>query len=257
VKDRTGVKRGLAAGAVAALAFAIGVFAAPSDAHYAVPACSAGYVDGVIGGEHKCLHAGEYCSPGAETDYAKYGFSCVDGRLRSGASTSPPTTPGATTTPEIDPGPPVLLRPVTRHSGCKLGVLPDRRCSPGAYATNLTKAVICSPNFRTGEVRNVSDATKHEVEQSYGLAPKGYGSSLEIDHIISLELGGSNDPANLYPERLTFANHQPGYRIKDKVETKAAKAVCAGTITLSYAQHQIAANWKLLYQRLYGLTPAG
>jgi hypothetical protein len=32
--------------------------------------------------------------------------------------------------------------------------------------------------------------------------PKKYGKTLEIDHIVSLELGGSNDIANLYPERV-------------------------------------------------------
>lgn len=287
------MKRVVIAAVVLTIAFGIGVFAAPSDAHYsatpAVSACSSGYVDGVIAGEHKCLRAGEFCSPGAEADYERYGFMCVDGRLRSGAASNPPTTTAApppttttatspvtgatttrftttsgittvtTTTPgdKIDPGPPVLLKPIARRTGCRLGVLPDRRCSPGAYATNLTKDVICSKDFRTGDVRNVSDKTKHAIEQEYGLAPRGYGSSLEIDHIISLELGGSNDPANLYPEKLTFPNHQPGYRIKDKVETKAAKAVCAGTITLSYAQHQIAADWRVLYKRLYGSTATG
>jgi hypothetical protein len=90
-----------------------------------------------------------------------------------------------------------------------------------------------------------------------GLAPKSYGSSLEIDHIVSLELGGSNDPANLYPEELTYPNQQPGFRIKDKLETKAATAVCAGTLTLSYVQHRIAANWKLLYKQLHGVAPTG
>ena len=31
--------------------------------------------------------------------------------------------------------------------------------------------------------------------------PGHYGSSLEIDHIVSLELGGSNDIAILFPSR--------------------------------------------------------
>jgi hypothetical protein len=87
--------------------------------------------------------------------------------------------------------------------------------------------------------------------------PKSYGRSLEIDHIVSLELGGSNDPANLYPELAVPPNHQPGYHVKDKVENAAHQAVCSGQITLAYAQHQIAANWELLYKRLFGAPPAG
>src|SRR4051812_4545584 len=40
-----------------------------------------------------------------------------------------------------------LLSP-TRTSGCALGVLPDRRCSPGAYSKGLTTKVICAADFR-------------------------------------------------------------------------------------------------------------
>ena len=36
------------------------------------------------------------------------------------------------------------------------------------------------------------------------------GRTLEIDHIVSLELGGSNDIANLYPEKATLPGHAPG-----------------------------------------------
>ena len=94
----------------------------------------------------------------------------------------------------------VLLARRTRTSGCRLGPNPDRRCSPGAYYTGLTQAVICSPTFRTSTVRDVPESEKHALEIEYGMVPKGYGRTLEIDHIVSLELGGSNDIANLYPE---------------------------------------------------------
>ena len=73
--------------------------------------------------------------------------------------------------------------------GCKLGANPDQRCSPGAYYSKLTTPVICSSSFRTSTIRNVPDSEKHQVEIEYGLTPKGYGSTLEIDHIVSLELG--------------------------------------------------------------------
>lgn len=171
----------------------------------------------------------------------------------SGASTSATTK----STPPIDVGKTVLLAPRTKTSGCKLSALPDRRCSPGAYSSKLTKAVICSSTFRTGPIRNVPDSEKHQVEVEYGLTPKPYGSTLEIDHIVSLELGGSNDAANLFPEEATFANNAPGFHLKDKLENAAHKAVCAGTISLRSAQQQIASNWELLYKKLFGVTPTG
>ena len=75
-----------------------------------------------------------------------------------------------------------------------------------------------------------------------GLAPKGYGSTLEIDHIVSLELGGSNDIANLYPEEATLPANAPGFHVKDKLENKLHDLVCGGTMTLRSAQRQIATN---------------
>src|SRR3954454_13558663 len=65
------------------------------------PACRSGYVDAVVGGVHKCLHAGEFCSAAREADYERYGFSCVDGHLRAGGSGggSGPETPPVTNVP--------------------------------------------------------------------------------------------------------------------------------------------------------------
>jgi hypothetical protein len=157
----------------------------------------------------------------------------------------------------IEVGQTVPLRHQTKTSGCTLGPLPDRRCSPGAYYSKLTKSVICSPSFRTGPIRNVPVSVKHQVEAAYGMKPRAYGATLEIDHIISLELGGSNDPQNLYPERATFANGAPGFHVKDKLENATHRAVCAGTIGLRTAQRQIAGNWELLYQKVFGVAPQG
>ena len=169
----------------------------------------------------------------------------------------PPGATSTSATPPIDVGVTVLLTKRTKTSGCTLAVLSDRRCSPGAYSSKLTKAVICSPSFRTGPIRNVPDSVKHQVEIEYGLEPRGYGSALEIDHIVSLELGGSNDPANLYPEQATFSGGGPGYHVKDVLENAAHKAVCAGKVGLRTAQREIARDWQLLYKRLFGVAPIG
>src|SRR3954454_16715143 len=94
------------------------------------PDCRSGYVDGVVGGVHKCLHAGEFCSPSREADYERYGFSCVDGHVRRGAGGgggAGPRTPLSTSFPTRT----VLLARRTGAPGCLIrGPLPDRRCSP-------------------------------------------------------------------------------------------------------------------------------
>ena len=151
----------------------------------------------------------------------------------------------------------MLLAPKTKTAGCKLGANPDRLCSPGAYYSKLTTAVICASTFRTGPIRNVPDSEKHQVEIEYGLEAKHYGSTLEIDHIVSLELGGSNDIANLYPEEATLPAGAPGFHVKDKLENKLHDLVCDGTMTLRSVQQKIAANWQALYKNVFGVVPSG
>jgi hypothetical protein len=158
----------------------------------------------------------------------------------------------AVTPSAVDVGTTVLLAAQTKTARCTLGPNPDHACSPGAYYSRLTKRRICSATFRTSDIRHVTDGTKHAVEIAYGLAPRGYGSTLEIDHIVSLELGGSNEIANLFPER---ANAHPGYRAKDKLENRLHDLVCEGQIALRTAQHRIASDWQSLYRTVFGVTP--
>jgi hypothetical protein len=212
--------------------------------------CSAGYVDAVIGGARKCLRAGEFCSPSHEPDYERYGFDCVGGHLKARA----PTTTPPSTTPQTSTlvGQTVKLAPRTQTSSCTPGPRPDRQCSPGAYYSGLTRAVLCSSAFRTGSIRNVPVSEKHEVEVEYGMVPRSYGRTIEIDHIVSLELGGSNDIANLYPEP---GSGLASYHVKDRLENELHDLVCAGTITLHAAQAGIASNWEALYRRVFGVAP--
>lgn len=139
--------------------------------------------------------------------------------------------------------------PRTKSSGCVRSAVPDRRCSPGAYYQRLTRSVICSPGFRTGAIRNVPQTEKFAVEREYGMAAAHYGYSIEIDHIVPLELGGSNAIGNLFPE--------PGagpasYHAKDALENRAKAWVCEGRLSLAAARRGFATNWESLYQRLFG-----
>jgi hypothetical protein len=146
---------------------------------------------------------------------------------------TPPPPPAQT----VPLGKTVLLGRRTRTKACKRGALPDRRCSPGAYYSKLTQLVICSSSFRTGSVRNVPQSEKYADEREYGMPAKSYGRTIEIDHIVSLELGGSNDIANLYPEP---GSGKASYHVKDKLENKLHSLVCSGSMTLSAARRGIA-----------------
>ena len=112
--------------------------------------------------------------------------------------------------------------------------------------------MLCSPAFRTGSVRNVPESEKHQVEIEYGMLAKSYGRTIEIDHIVSLELGGSNDIANLFPEP---GSGRANYHVKDRLETKLRVLLCNGSMTLVAAQRGIATNWETLYKRVFGVAP--
>ena len=149
-------------------------------------------------------------------------------------TTAPPTTTNATTTPaigSIDVGKTVLLMPRTRTSGCTLGANPDRRCSPGAYYSKLTKAVICSSTFRTGPIRNVPDSEKHA----------GRGRVRARTEALRHDAG--DRPHRLARARRLQRHRQPlpgegdargapGYHVKDKLENKLHDLVCDGAMTL-------------------------
>lgn len=153
---------------------------------------------------------------------------------------------------QIAVGSTVLLAARTKVMDCHLGPTPDRHCSPGAYYAGLTKAVICSPGYRTSTVRNVPDSEKHAVEAEYGLTPRSYGSTLEIDHIVPLDLGGSNAIANLFPERAVAV---AGYHVKDRLEDRLPQLVCDGRMGLREAQQRIAGDWEHLYRTVFGSAP--
>jgi hypothetical protein len=98
-------------------------------------------------------------------------------------------------------------------------------------------------------VGNVSAATKDAVYAAYGMTAHFNGANGEVDHLVSLELGGSNARANLFPEA---ASPTPGSHEKDKLENKLHSMVCAGSITLAAAQRAIAKDWVAEYNRYYG-----
>jgi hypothetical protein len=171
---------------------------------------------------------------------------------RSGAASPSGSSPPGAVTPPL--GQTILLGLRSRAGGCRRGVEPDRRCSPGAYESMLTTAVICSSSFRTSTIRNVPQSEKFQVESEYGMQPGYYGHTIEIDHVVPLELGGSNVLANLFPEP---GAGRAGYHAKDGLENRLHDLVCSGTISLERARHGIAANWEALYTYVFGSAPAG
>jgi hypothetical protein len=117
-------------------------------------------------------------------------------------------------------------------------VHPDLALTPGAADPAVTQAniatTICTSGY-TAAVRSVPEAVNAKVYAEYGITSHPTGA-YDIDHLIPLEVGGSNDLANLWPEPTTGTNNSHD---KDAVENRLHVAVCARQMTLAAAQAQI------------------
>jgi len=110
------------------------------------------------------------------------------------------------------------------------------------------KADICTTH--TGTVRNVSEVTKGKIYGRQGISGDHKGicdgpRGCEVDHRISLEVGGSNDPANLI-----VAPYFGGCNMtqKDVLENKLHKLICTDQITVLQAQDYLFNHWQEAYK---------
>lgn len=121
-------------------------------------------------------------------------------------------------------------------------MLPNARLTPGSVIVGVTARDVCVRGYAK-HVRHVTAREKRWVRREYGLrgAHDGYcAQGCEIDHLVSLELGGSNSIRNLWPEPY----HGPwNAHIKDRYENYLHRQVCRGRITLKAAQTLIRTNW--------------
>jgi hypothetical protein len=123
--------------------------------------------------------------------------------------------------------------------------LPDPTCTPGAVDPGVTQSNLTQTICRSGYSSSVrAPATETGKAKTVSLAQYGEQSTktTEYDHLISLELGGTNATSNLWPEpNATTATGTTNP--KDSVENKLHSALCSGQVTLVAAQKAIAADW--------------
>ena len=139
-----------------------------------------------------------------------------------------------------------LLALTTLANAQDLPQVPNPALTPGVINPAATLAIICVKGYTSQlGVRSVTDATKAKVFAAYGVDPKA--DQFEVDHLISLELGGSNDIKNLWPQAY---NTKPlNARVKDALENKLHALVCAGKANLATVQHDIATDWVAAYRK--------
>lgn len=136
----------------------------------------------------------------------------------------------------------------TRRGGVPAVDVPRRQLTPGA-AFAVVKARICVSGY-SASVRNVPQAEATAVYNRYGVVHAPYAH--EVDHLVSLEIGGSNAIANLWPE--PYAGRW-GAHTKDVLENRLHELVCSGRLALRKAQRIEARDWVAAYRRYVGGSP--
>ena len=129
--------------------------------------------------------------------------------------------------------------------GASLGVAwagANPALTPGATDPRVTndniQQTICVRGY-TRTVRNVSNAAKHLVYTEYGIGRPDQRRYV-IDHLIPLEVGGSNDVKNLWPQP---KSGDQSSEAKDLVENELHSRVCADLISLKDAQQVFVIYW--------------
>jgi len=133
----------------------------------------------------------------------------------------------------------VLLTASSALASCS-GRYPNRILTPGAILTQDAQ-IVCKYGYLKG-LRRAPPETKRQVYERYGISPES--KDCVIDHFIPLELGGSNDIKNLWPQPW------PGYDQKDLVENYLSDEVCQGRMTLPEAQQKISSDWYAVYKNI-------
>lgn len=168
----------------------------------------------------------------------------------SSSGTTANYTPTSTSNPRVSVNN-AAVRSTSSNQAGQSPIIPDPKLTPGD-ALDVTREDICVSGY-SKKVRNVPQAVKEEAYREYGITsrqPREY----EVDHLISLELGGSNSLKNLWPE--SFITEPWNAHVKDRLENNLHKMICSGEIDIKAAQHEIATDWIASYKKHVGLEPS-
>ncbi len=128
--------------------------------------------------------------------------------------------------------------------------LPDATITPGDMLP-VTAKDICVRGY-AGKVRNVPQAVKEQAYKNYGVTRRQKGE-YEVDHLISLELGGSNSIRNLWPQ--SYKTKPWNARVKDKLENALHDDICSNKSDIRVVQSKIAGNWIAAYKERFPDDP--
>ena len=152
------------------------------------------------------------------------------------------------------PGAPLLTVPDQNAAAC----LTQLMGNPVSIGEAISLTMICKPDYDKC-IRDVPEDEKKAVYNAYGIpGGEGHGycdvtEGCEVDHLISIEIGGSNEQKNLCPQ--PYSGLQWNAHVKDQLENFYHDQVCSGKIPLTTAQKEIADDWVAAYKKRIGPEP--
>jgi|SRR5919202_3026801 hypothetical protein len=133
---------------------------------------------------------------------------------------------------------PVIARSKPKHTPTRAEVLryalPNSVLTPGQVSSSLRESDVCQ-----GEKKG-RNQHKGTVLKRYGISPSD-AEKYWIDHLVPLELGGTSDISNLWPQPIEEE------KVKDKLENRLKQNVCGGSLTLKKAQFLLIQDWRAAY----------
>ena len=120
--------------------------------------------------------------------------------------------------------------------------LPSSFQTPGAKG-KANEAQICAADFEAS-VKPIAKWQRDQALERYGKRPEDFTG--ELDHLIPISLGGTNDPDNLWP---LPANKDLGPAQKKELDLKLHQLVCDHTLRLKDAQDAIRKDWVKAYNQ--------
>lgn len=129
--------------------------------------------------------------------------------------------------------------------------VPDPSCTPGGVNPSVTEATLADRSWTTKCLRDceTSEAQKHQAYYWYSQPrPRGNngpGQVCELDHLVPLNLGGSDDLGNIWPQcgPDNVDLNSRYFKQKDEVEDYLVNEVRTGHMRLNDAQRAIAQDW--------------
>jgi hypothetical protein len=141
-------------------------------------------------------------------------------------------------------------------------LVPDARLTPGAVMQGVTVEQLCTKGYANvfhGGVRHVPPSEKKAVFIAYFGTVPAHPGDYEIDHLVSLEIGGNNSISNLWPQPYNVKTWNA--RTKDSLEDFMAahvrqclktKGHTAATALLKEYQIAMMTSWTNAYVRYLG-----